>query len=123
EQLALIYSAADLFVVSSHFANLPQTAVESMSCGTPVIAYDVGGLGELITSGENGWLVGRHDPAELARRVRWMLDQPRARQQFAQAARRRIERDFDQRELAAAYAALYEHLLVRPALALPRLAA
>lgn len=55
--LAMIYSAADVFVALSLEDNLPNTIVESVCCGTPVVAFDVGGIKDIIEHGKNGWLV------------------------------------------------------------------
>jgi D-inositol-3-phosphate glycosyltransferase len=48
-------------------------ALESMGCGTPVIASRVGGLAALVRDGETGYLVPAEEPAELADRIRTLL--------------------------------------------------
>jgi glycosyltransferase involved in cell wall biosynthesis len=53
---ALVYNAADLFIHPALADNLPNTVIESIVCGTPVIAFDVGGLPELVHPGKTGWL-------------------------------------------------------------------
>ncbi|HEN3469059.1 TPA: glycosyltransferase [Yersinia enterocolitica] len=55
--LCLLYSAADLFIAPSLQDNLPNTIVESLACGTPCIAFDIGGMPDLILSTEYGHLV------------------------------------------------------------------
>jgi len=52
--LALAYNAADLFILPSREDNLPNTMLESLCCGTPVICFPTGGMEEEIESGENG---------------------------------------------------------------------
>lgn len=59
--LALYYSAADIFLFPSLADNLPLTAIESMACGTPVIGFAVGGLPEIVDHDLNGWLVPSKD--------------------------------------------------------------
>lgn len=54
--LALLYSAADAFILPSREDNLPNTMLEAMACGTPVIGFAVGGLQEVIRPGFNGLL-------------------------------------------------------------------
>ncbi len=54
--LVRAYSAADAFVLPSLQDNLPNTALESIACGCPVLAFDLGGLNEIVVSGENGLL-------------------------------------------------------------------
>jgi len=61
--LNLYYNAADLYILPSLADNLPNTLVESLSAGTPCMAFDVGGCPELVADGETGFLV-RHASAE-----------------------------------------------------------
>ena len=49
--------AADIFLMPSVQDNLPNTVLESLACGTPVLAFNNGGLPDMIVEGENGWLV------------------------------------------------------------------
>jgi len=56
------YSAADLFCLASHREGCPNVVIEALACGTPVIASEVGGIGELITSPAYGRLVPAHQP-------------------------------------------------------------
>jgi glycosyltransferase involved in cell wall biosynthesis len=55
--LALYYSAADIFLFPTLADNFPLTVIESMACGTPVIGFAVGGLPEIVDHDCNGWLV------------------------------------------------------------------
>lgn len=50
------YSAADLFVIPSLEDNLPNTMLESLVCGTPVVGFNIGGIGETLIDGQNGFL-------------------------------------------------------------------
>jgi glycosyltransferase involved in cell wall biosynthesis len=50
------YNAADVFVIPSLEENLPNTVLESLSCGTPVAGFCVGGIPEMVSSGKNGFL-------------------------------------------------------------------
>jgi glycosyltransferase involved in cell wall biosynthesis len=65
--MSLLYSAADVFVLPSREDNLPNVMLESMACGTPVIAFSTGGMKEVIIDNFNGILVdelsskGLHD--------------------------------------------------------------
>ncbi len=60
------YQAADLFLLPSLEDNLPNTVLEAMSCGTPVIAFDSGGVPEMIDHGANGLLAPSGDAESLA---------------------------------------------------------
>jgi glycosyltransferase involved in cell wall biosynthesis len=61
EDLTVALLQADVFVLSSHWEGLPRTIIEAMSCRLPVIATDVGGVNELITHGQSGFLVAPLD--------------------------------------------------------------
>jgi glycosyltransferase involved in cell wall biosynthesis len=67
--LANVYSALDLFLLPSRIENAPQVAVEALACGTPVIAYNVGGIPEIVIDGVNGWLAEPNDAASFASRI------------------------------------------------------
>lgn len=54
--MSIVYSAADLFVIPSVMDNLPNTVLESLSCGTPVVGFPVGGIQDMIEDGVNGYL-------------------------------------------------------------------
>lgn len=56
-KMAEIYNASDAFLLPSREDNLPNTMVESLLCGTPVIASNIGGMSEVIKNGENGFLI------------------------------------------------------------------
>lgn len=55
-QMSLAFSAADVFVIPSLMDNLPNTVLESLMCGTPVIGFPVGGIPDLVIDGKNGIL-------------------------------------------------------------------
>ena len=65
--MPLIYSAADCLILPSREDNLPNTMIESLSCGTPVISFEVGGMREEIESGVNGILCDGIGSEKLAK--------------------------------------------------------
>jgi glycosyltransferase involved in cell wall biosynthesis len=56
--LRIAYHAADVLLHPAQVDNLPNTVAESMSCGTPVLAFKTGGLPEMVIPNKSGWLVG-----------------------------------------------------------------
>jgi len=56
QEMAMAYSAADVYVIPSFAENLPNTAIESLLCGTPVIGFPVGGIVDIIQEGFNGFI-------------------------------------------------------------------
>jgi glycosyltransferase involved in cell wall biosynthesis len=65
-QLATLYAAADVFVAPSRIDNLPNTLLEAQSCGTPCVAFDIGGMREIISTSINGALAAPFDTTALA---------------------------------------------------------
>ncbi|PWV65632.1 glycosyltransferase [Plasticicumulans acidivorans] len=73
-QLATLYGAADVFVTPSMQDNLPNTLLESMSCGLPCVAFSVGGIPEIIDHGVNGYLVDGFSTKKLAESILLVFD-------------------------------------------------
>jgi len=86
---------ADLFVLSSDKEGLPLALLEAMACGLPVIATDVGGTGEAVVHQGTGLLVERDNRKELAQAIRHLLLDSVARERMGEAARQRIDQEFD----------------------------
>ena len=67
--MRLLYAAADIMVVTSLFENLPQTATESLAVGTPVAAFNVGGLSDCIVNNYNGFLIPPFDCELMSEKI------------------------------------------------------
>lgn len=109
--LVLAYSAADVFVVPSRQDNLPNTAIESLACGTPVVAFDIGGLPDIVTHEETGWLARPFDTGDLAQGIRWVLAEADRHTRLREQARAEAVRRFAYPVVAARYHELYERVL------------
>jgi len=72
--LRAAYCAADIFAAPSLADNLPNTVLESMACGTPVVAFDTGGIPEMISHMETGYVAGYKDTDDLARGMQTLLN-------------------------------------------------
>jgi D-inositol-3-phosphate glycosyltransferase len=79
ERLPLYYAAADATVIPSLYESFGLVAVESMACGTPVVAARVGGLASTVQDGQTGYLVPWRDPALYAERLTAVLADPTLR--------------------------------------------
>jgi len=105
------YSAADLLVVPSRNENLPTTIIESLACGTPVAAFDVGGISELIEHGETGHLAAAGDPQSLAEGIRDLLGEPRRLREMGISARETAKHKFGMDTMVQRYLSMYEEFL------------
>jgi hypothetical protein len=110
-ELALAYRAADLFVLPTLEDNLPNTLLESVAAGTPVVAYAVGGIPDLVTEGTCGVVVPRGDVDGLARGISALLVDDEARLGMREACHAWARRRLDLPVQARAYLALYEQAL------------
>ena len=72
--LSLLYSAADVFVAPSIQDNLPNTVMEAAACGTPTVAFDVGGLPDLVEHGRTGYLARPFETDDLAKGIALLLE-------------------------------------------------
>ena len=86
-ELPNYYSAADVFVLPSYYESFGLVALESMACGTPVVASRVGGLSTFVRDGEVGYLVPWHCPEPFAQRLDMLLANPTLREAMGNAAR------------------------------------
>lgn len=66
EKISMAYAAADVFVAPSLQDNLPNTVIESLSCGTPVVAFNIGGMPDMIEHKENGYLASFKNSKSLS---------------------------------------------------------
>jgi glycosyltransferase involved in cell wall biosynthesis len=89
-EVAAYVAAADVFCLSSNWEACALAAQEAMQLGTTVVATDVGGMPELITTGRSGLLVPKGDDAALARALQEALSDPEMRAAMAAAARARL---------------------------------
>lgn len=109
--LRVLYSAADALVVPSRQDNLPNTGVEAHACGTPVIAFATGGLPDIVSHKETGWLAQPFDTEDLAQGIRWVLADPDRQIRLREQARVKAVRRFAPQVVAKMYRAIYEEVI------------
>ena len=92
--LAMLYSAADVLVAPFLEDNLPNVVLEASACGLPVVAFDAGGLPDIVVHEQTGWLAPVGDGEALADGIVWVLADEDRRRKLAVAAREKIEMTF-----------------------------
>jgi glycosyltransferase involved in cell wall biosynthesis len=109
-KIAMLYNAADVFVTPSVEDNLPNTIMEAMSCGTPVVAFNTGGIPEMVTHKTDGYLAGLKDFSDLANGINWVLENSQYGA-IANAARNKVMENYTEEKIAKKYTDLYSLLL------------
>ena len=107
ERLRLLYSAADAVAVPSRLEAFGQTASEAHACATPVVAFNTGGLADIVAHRETGYLAKPFDVPDLAAGIEWVIAAKGAGPDLAAAARDRACRLWDSSVVARQYADLY----------------
>ena len=92
--LSFVYAAADVFVAPSIQDNLPNTVLEATACGTPTVAFDIGGMPDLIDPYHTGYLAAPFDIADLVKGIVWTLEDRSRHQQLSHQAREKAVREF-----------------------------
>jgi glycosyltransferase involved in cell wall biosynthesis len=115
ERLRALYGAADVFALPSRQDNLPNTGVESLACGTPVVGFDVGGLRDLVAGPDLGHLARPFDAADLAHGLAKVLDRQAAERgesgsPMVEATRAHALASYAAPKVASQYRALYKEL-------------
>ena len=91
DDLPLYYNAADVCVVPSYYESFGLVALESMACGTPVVATRVGGLPTIVQHGHTGYLKSWRCPEAFANSVEMIISSSGLQESLGAAARRRAE--------------------------------
>jgi glycosyltransferase involved in cell wall biosynthesis len=114
------YQSLDLYLNTSHHEGLPLSVLEVMACGTPVVAPKVGGIPEIISHGENGWLVETRDPQAFVQACVNLKRDKTLRSCMGVHAAQAVACRFSDSRMAASYLKLYRDLAVPLCRAGPR---
>ncbi|MEX0967889.1 MAG: glycosyltransferase [Bacteroidia bacterium] len=104
------YNACDIFILPSLEDNLPNTIIEAMACGIPIIAFDVGGIPEMIVDRITGHLVKPRDKIDLAVKI-ISLTENSARKQMGEKAREKATNMFSYEKCASSHLSLFQKAL------------
>lgn len=109
--LAKIYSAADIYIACSLEDNLPNTVIEASCCGTPCVAFKIGGLPDLISHKVSGYLAVPFSPQDLAKGIMWCVDGMGVKDGLPEATHAAATNKFAPEVVARQYAELYLQIL------------
>ena len=107
DELVSLYNLANVMVVPSLTENLSCAIMESLSCGTPVVAFNIGGNGDMIEHQKNGYLAKEMDDADLAEGILWCLEN-NVGNCLGIGGREKVLRDYTFESVAKRYESVYE---------------
>ena len=107
EELVSLYNLADVMVVPSLAENLSCSIMESLSCETPVVAFDIGGNQDMVEHQINGYIAKEKDDEDLARGIKWCLDNNEGNR-LGQAGRKKVLENYTYEIVGKQYKQLYE---------------
>lgn len=108
--LSLAYSAADAVVIPSLQENLSNVVLEAMACGAPCIAFDIGGMPDMILHRDTGYLAEAADAGDLARGISWVMKDEGLRTSLSRRSRQRVEGEFALEKIATRHMQLYREV-------------
>ena len=107
EERAAAYASADFLVHPSLAENLPNVVIEAMACGTPTVAFDVGGVGEAVREGATGWLCDSTTAVGLTRSIARAVDDIEGGRDLRESSRAYALQHYDLRIIGSRYLALF----------------
>ncbi len=110
-EIVSAYNSANVFIVPSLEDNLPNTVMESLSCGTPVVAFDVGGIPDMVENGKNGILTKPKSVEEIAAGILKIISDDDLQRKMSIESREKILKEFDQVSVVRKYKVLYNNLI------------
>ena len=109
EDIIAMYNTADVYVTPSLEENLPNTIMESLSCGVPCVGFNVGGIPEMINHKSNGYISEYESAEDLAAGIYWTLFEADY-EQLSQNARQKVIECYSEKIVAEQYINLYKQL-------------
>ena len=109
--LKILYSAADVMIIPSRQDNLPNTGIESHACGTPVVAFDIGGLSDIVEHKVTGYLAKPFDTLDMAEGINWVLTDIENLRQLSTNASKRANDLWNMEVIGRKYLELYDSIL------------
>ena len=102
------YNAADIFLAPSLEDNLPNTVLEALSCGTPVVAFNIGGIPEMVEHKINGYLAEEKSVEDFTNGILWMIQNKNNFKEYKKNARSKIEKEYNPSLIANKYLEIYK---------------
>lgn len=105
--MSSFYNSIDLYINTSIHEGIPMTILEAFAHGIPVIAPAVGGIPEIVSEGEDGFLIETRDPHDFAKKCIYLQENESVRVAMARSAQENVMKSFSAQTMAASYHQLY----------------
>ena len=104
------YQQADIFVTTTIWEGMPNTVLEAMACGLPIVGTQAHGMNQLVFDQRNGYLVPTYAPALLAKRLKHLINTPQERIRMGKESRKIVQSQFSWEFITAQYTQIYEKI-------------
>jgi len=111
KEIEKVYSAIDIFVLTSFWEGCPLSVLEAMSFGIPVVSFSVGDVPYIIQNGKDGFVVKNRDFTELIEKIELLLKNETFRNKIGKNAKEKIMREFTVKKMVKRYMDVYINLL------------
>jgi glycosyltransferase involved in cell wall biosynthesis len=108
--IARLYQAADVYIIPTLEDNLPSTVLESLACGTPVVAFKTGGIPDMVDHKLSGYLAESKNVDDLVSGINWVINHPEINE-IKKNCRKKVLENFSREIIASKYINYYRSLL------------
>ncbi|MBT8195008.1 MAG: glycosyltransferase [Bacteroidia bacterium] len=108
--IAAVYSKASVFILPSLEDNLPNTVMESLACNTPVVAFNTGGIPEMVQHKKIGYIAKYKSADDLTEGMKWVLEDESRFKQLSENAREYVKENYSFNSIATHHIQLYNKL-------------
>lgn len=109
--LSILYSAVDAMLIPSRQDNLPNTGIEAHACGTPIVAFNIGGLPDIVEHLKTGYLAKPFDTMDLALGIQWVLEDKGRIKSLGNCAREKAIKLWSENVISKKYIEIYNSII------------
>ena len=110
KQLSEVYNLCDIVVLASRLDNLPNVALEAQSCGKPIIAFNTGGISDIIDHKKNGYLIKPFNTLDFSKKLNFLLVNKKVRLSFGKNAYKKALNSWSPKIIRKKYSNLFNNL-------------
>lgn len=110
KQLSEVYNICDIAVLASRLDNLPNVALEAQSCGKPIVAFNTGGISDIIDHKKNGYLIKPFDTLDFSKKLNILIKNKKIRLIFSKNAYQKALNNWSPKKIKNKYNYLFKNL-------------